>query len=87
MTICATLEQVARVASERFAFVADNARQALYVLFERSQYVQRRQEIEAHLDTLFSRLRACSKGSHDEEDLSRALFASRASLFPSLSHH
>ncbi len=80
----ATLEQVARVASERFAFVADNARQALYVLFERSQYVQRRQEIEEHLSTLFERLRVCPRGSSDEEDLSRALFASRASLFPSL---
>ncbi|MCB9644368.1 MAG: hypothetical protein H6728_14950 [Myxococcales bacterium] len=79
-----TLEQVARVASDRYAFVADNARQASYVLFERSQYVQRRQEIQARVETMLEHLRSYEPGSAEFEEASRELLASRYSLFPSL---
>ncbi len=41
------LDRVAQVARPEFAFVADNARQAAYVLFEQSRYVERRAVVEA----------------------------------------
>ena len=41
------LDRVAQVARPEFAVVADNARQAAYVLFEQSRYVERRAVVEA----------------------------------------
>ena len=50
------LDRVAQVASHKFPFVADNARQARYVLFEQSRYVQRRQVVEQTVDRALTTL-------------------------------
>lgn len=43
------LDQIARHANPRFPYVADNARQAEYVLFAQPRYIRRRREISGQL--------------------------------------
>lgn len=48
------LDRVAQVASAEHPAVADHARQAAYLLFEQSRYVQRREVVEALIDSVLA---------------------------------
>ena len=65
------LERVAALSQPRMPFVGDNARQAIYVLFEQSRYVRRSHDLEALLEGVLadestspSRLSALSRESN-----------------------
>jgi acetyl-CoA carboxylase carboxyltransferase component len=79
-----TLEQVTRLASERYAFVADNARQAAYEIFVRSRYMQRREEIEATLSQLFAQMEGSGAHSEQQDALVEQIIRSPHSVFSSL---
>lgn len=51
-----TLDRVAQVASADHCTVADNARQASYLVFEQSRYVQRREVVETEIDRVLAQL-------------------------------
>ncbi|HAA58921.1 MAG TPA: hypothetical protein DCE42_29460, partial [Myxococcales bacterium] len=74
------LEEVARVAHRRFPFVADNARQARYVLFEQSRYVARRHDVEQMLDSTLKQLEHLVRNKKDCSPLVDAIASSQRSL-------
>ncbi len=76
------LEKVAQVAHHSHPSVADNARQAAYVLFEQFRWVQRRKEVKLGLHELLEKWRTgrCSTG--EDETLVQALAGSHHPLLP-----
>lgn len=78
------LERTARVARGQFPFVADNARQAIYLLFERSRYVQQRADVELVLDAALNALADLDRASPEGRETIEALVAYRYPLLPLL---
>ncbi len=78
------LSQVVRLAGRHYPFVADNARQAIYVLFERPRYVQRRQTIRDFLAKNLRELQKRLDAGQSYDDLVELMATSHHSLLPLL---
>lgn len=75
-----TLAQVTQYAGPDFPFVADNARQATYVLFEQSRYVQHQQVVEYMLEKTLELASGTVSGDETYQRLVEQLSVSRHSL-------
>ncbi len=80
----ARLEQIIKLADRRFPFVADNARQASYELFQRERFVRRQRQLEADLDDALVRLRDAQTDPDERVSLLRRVAAARHSMMPLL---
>ncbi len=86
-TLRPVLEQIVQVSlNKKYPFVADNARQAIYVLFDQSRYVERRQVVEAMLSKLLGSLTGHAPDSPEARGWMDTLARSPHSLFPLLLH-
>ena len=78
------LDRVAQVASDEHPFVADNARQAAYLLFEQSRYVGQQRSIEQMLDQVMDHWRNSALRGTSTQTSTAALARSPLSLLPLL---
>ena len=79
-----TLTRVEQVSNPRHPFVADNARQAVYVLFDQSRYVERRQVVEKMLGQVLQALTGYSPDSDEARAWIDGLAGAPHSIFPLL---
>ena len=82
-----TLDRVAQLARPQFPFVADNARQANYELFQRTRFVQRKNQVESGLDETLESLEGEPQGSEAYELGFQKILKTQHSLMPLLAPH
>ena len=82
-----TPDRVAQLARPQFPFVADNARQANYELFQRTRFVQRQQQVMSGLDDTLDALEGESHGSEAYEQGFEKILKTQHSLMPLLAPH
>jgi acetyl/propionyl-CoA carboxylase alpha subunit/acetyl-CoA carboxylase carboxyltransferase component len=78
------LDRVAELALPEFAFMADNARQAAYLLFEQARYVLRRDVVAEQLDRMLGRLAAAAPATEAFTEALTELVRSPQPIFPLL---
>ena len=76
------LDRIANLANPRHRYVADNARQAEYILFAQPRYVRRRQEIRASLERVLAQFADAAPA--ESARLVEQLATARDSLVPLL---